>query len=108
MKTAVKEDDKGVKFSKEDLNSEGGEDRKRVKDEAKTRDLQLELEKSDRDGLAASLHVNKLSQHGQKQQHHHQQTSAEKTGKYILTSFGWFYLSPPLPLLLSVGKLFFF
>ncbi|GLT78490.1 hypothetical protein SLA2020_500230 [Shorea laevis] len=78
MKTAVKEDDKGVKFNKEDLNSEG-EDRKRVKDEAKTIDLQLELEKSDKDGLAASLHVNKLSQHVQKQQH--QQTSAEKTGQ---------------------------
>ncbi|GLT76824.1 hypothetical protein SLA2020_484600 [Shorea laevis] len=111
MKPALKEDDRGVKTSKEETNAEG-EDRKRAKiiaEEAESQkpavnrdraiDLQLDLEKSDRDGSVAGLHANKLSQHVQKQQH--QQTSTEKTGQagslpLPMSMPGWPGALPPM------------
>ncbi|XP_022721738.1 protein TIME FOR COFFEE-like isoform X3 [Durio zibethinus] len=90
MKSTVKEGDKGVKIGKEDVNVEG-EDNNKVKpiaeeDESlkpvvnkeRNIDLQLDLERSDRDCGTASVNANKLNHHVQMLQQH-QHPSTEKT-----------------------------
>ncbi|XP_021290146.1 protein TIME FOR COFFEE isoform X3 [Herrania umbratica] len=92
MKSIVKEDDKRVKVGQEDVNVEAEDSNKKAKpigEEAESHkpvgnkerniDLQLDLEKSDRDSGTGSVSANKLNNRAQKLQH--QQPSMEKTAQ---------------------------
>ena len=81
----VKEDDIKVKIGKEDVNveaedsnkkakpiSEEAESLKPVSNKERNIDLQLDLEKSDRDSGTGSVSANKLNHHVQKLQQHQQ------------------------------------
>ncbi|XVF28880.1 hypothetical protein REPUB_Repub15cG0070700 [Reevesia pubescens] len=91
-KYMVKEDDKRVKSGKEDVNVEAEDNNKKAKpiaeeaesykpvvNKEKSIDLQLDLEKSDRDSGTVSISANKANHHVQKLQH--QQPSIEKTAQ---------------------------
>ncbi|XVF38191.1 hypothetical protein REPUB_Repub20aG0078600 [Reevesia pubescens] len=92
MKYLGKEDDKRVKIGKEHVNveaedndkrakpiAEEAESHKRVVNKERNIDLQLDLEKSDRDSCTGSLSANKLNHPVQKLQH--QQPSIDKTAQ---------------------------
>ncbi|XP_039010774.1 protein TIME FOR COFFEE-like isoform X2 [Hibiscus syriacus] len=89
MKSTVKEDDKRVKIGKEDVNVEADDSNKPkpIAEEAELhnpvlnseRNLQLDLEKSDRDSGTGSVCANKFNHHAQKQQH--QQPDIEKSAQ---------------------------
>jgi hypothetical protein len=84
----VKEDEKALKTGKENMNVEPEEKRTKVTgdevesqkpivNEERNIDLQLDLEKADRDSATVTASRNKLLQHVQKQQ----QPNIEKIGK---------------------------
>ncbi|XWS13619.1 hypothetical protein CRYUN_Cryun36dG0053400 [Craigia yunnanensis] len=90
MKSMVKEDDKRVKIVKEEVNveaednnnnkakpiAEEAESNKPVVNKERNIDLQLDLEKSDRDSGTGSVSANKLNHHVQKLQQHQQHTQS--------------------------------
>ncbi|GMI69951.1 TIME FOR COFFEE [Hibiscus trionum] len=90
MKSTVKEDGKSVKVGKEDVNVEADDNKnpKLIAEEAESHNpvlknerninLQLDLEKSDRDSGTGSVCANKFNHHAQKQ---HQQPDAEKSAQ---------------------------
>lgn len=91
----VKEDEKVVKIVKEDVAVEGerkkaktiaeeSESQKPVVGKERNIDLQLDLEKSDRDSGTSSVNGNKLQQHVQKQQQQPPPSVPEKNGKIYL------------------------
>jgi hypothetical protein len=82
----VKEDEKALKTGKENMNVEPEEKKTKVTGEEvesqkpivnRNIDLQLDLEKADRDSATVTVSRNKLLQHVQKQQ----QPNIEKIGK---------------------------
>ncbi|XP_017610760.1 protein TIME FOR COFFEE-like isoform X2 [Gossypium arboreum] len=90
MKSLVNEDDKRMKIGKGDVNvevednnkkaqpsAEEADSQKPVVNKERNLDLQLDLEKSDRDSGSGSVSGNKLNHHVQKL--HHQHPSVEKT-----------------------------
>lgn len=94
LKPVVKEDDKAVKIAKDDINVEPEEKKaKVVPEEADSHkpvgnkerniDLQLDLEKTDRESGSVSLSGNKPHVHVQNQKPH-QQPSSEKNGIFLL------------------------
>ena len=119
----VKEDDIKVKIGKEDVNveaedsnkkakpiSEEAESLKPVSNKERNIDLQLDLEKSDRDSGTGSVGANRLNNHVQKLQH--QQPSMEKTGKIDPPCFLYLFLpgkipSPPSPFVADLEVFFF-
>ncbi|XP_044499764.1 protein TIME FOR COFFEE isoform X2 [Mangifera indica] len=92
MKPVVKEDEKVVKMVKEDVAVDGEQKKvKTIAEESESQkpvvvkerniDLQLDLEKSDRDGGTVSLNGNKLQQHVHKQQQHSPPSAPEKNAQ---------------------------
>ncbi|KAE8726432.1 protein TIME FOR COFFEE-like isoform X3 [Hibiscus syriacus] len=91
MKSAVKKDDKRVKIGKEDVNVDADNNKKPkpIAEEAESHNpvlnserninLELDLEKSDRDSGTGSVCANKCNHHAQKQQH--QQPDIEKSAQ---------------------------
>lgn len=108
MKPNIKEDEKAVKMVKDDANVEAEENKAKTKTEesesqkpvvaVKERniDLQLDLEKNERDSATGSLTSNKLH-HVQKQQQQQQQPTSvpEKAGKFyvFLLSLSFLFFS---------------
>lgn len=95
MKPVVKDDATAVKTVKEDTSVEAevkkvkttveeSESQKPVVSKERNIDLQLDLEKSDRDSGTGSLTGNKINQHVQKQHHQQPQPVPEKTGEFYL------------------------
>lgn len=96
----VKEDEKVVKMVKEDVAVDGEQKKvKTIAEESESQkpvvvkerniDLQLDLEKSDRDGATVSLNGNKLQQHVHKQQQHSPPSAPEKNGKLTFSSLSF-------------------
>ncbi|KAL4387567.1 hypothetical protein GQ457_09G019080 [Hibiscus cannabinus] len=91
MKSTVKEDSKSVKAGKEDVSAEANDNKKpkQIAEEAESHNpvlnnerninLQLDLDKSDRDSGTGSVCANKFNHHSQKQQH--QQPDSEKSAQ---------------------------
>ncbi|XP_039033988.1 protein TIME FOR COFFEE-like isoform X2 [Hibiscus syriacus] len=91
MTSTVKEDDTRVKIGKEDVNvdADNNSKHKPIAEEVKSHNpvvnserninLQLDLEKSDRDSGTGSVCANKFNHHAQKQQH--QQPDIEKSAQ---------------------------
>lgn len=112
MKSLVNEDDKRMKIGKEDVNvevednnkkaqpsAEEADSQKPVVNKERNLDLQLDLEKSDRDSGSRSVSGNKLNHHVQKL--HHQHPIVEKTGKIDFI----FFFKKKIPLLFLSGKI---
>ncbi|KAL5785510.1 hypothetical protein ACOSQ2_007902 [Xanthoceras sorbifolium] len=112
MKPVVKEDERAVKTVNEDASvevevkkvkntAEESESQKPVVIKERNIDLQLDLEKSDRDSGTGSLTGNKINQHVQKQHHQQPPPIPEKTGQsnslpLPLSMAGWPGGLPPM------------
>lgn len=116
IKPVVKEDDKAVKICKEEaVNLENEKAKSLAAEEAQSQtpvvarkerniDLQVDLEKTDRDSGTASVSGNKFHHHVQKQQPQH--GSTERTGISTRSFFFFFFSLFWKILLAQLGFLF--